>query len=121
MDFLTIALIVAVALWVGWHLRGITLLSRFGSDPQHFIDILEKIKEINQLEAEGKLVTDGTELSVERVGNVLYAYSKDSGQFIAQGPDLTTLLNEAHARFPDRKFFGEIKVDNPAKEIAIKP
>lgn len=103
--------------YFGWWARGLLMKSRFSEDPDHFINILQKIKEINELE-QLELKKEGTELSIERVGNTLYAYVKDTGQFIAQGPSLEELLNSAQDRFPDRKFFGKIDKDNPAKELA---
>lgn len=119
MEFLTLIIVAAFAFWIGWSIRGIVLLARFGTDPEHFIDILKKIKEINDEEAraaqQDKL---GTELAIERHGEMLYAFVKETNQFIAQGKDLNVLLDEAKKRFPNRKFFGVIEKDNPAKELA---
>ena len=118
MDFLSTLVIVAISMWAGWHLRGITLIARFGNDPDHFIKLLEQIKDINQKD---KLETDqkanGTELKIERQGNTLFAYIKDDNQFVAQGPDLSSLLEQAQKRFPGRKFFGTIPNGDPAKEL----
>ena len=119
MDFITVLVIAFVAMWVGWVARGIIMLARFGTDPEHFIEILQKIKEINDKEQiEGKEQAIGTELAIERVGNELYAYAKDTNQFIAQGSNLDKLMEEAKKRFPDRRFFGVISKDNSAKELA---
>lgn len=60
---------------------------------------------------------NGTELEIERVNNVLYAYAMETGQFIAQGVDLKSVLESAHKRFPGKIFFGNIPEDNPAKEL----
>lgn len=118
MDILFIIGIV-VAFLVGWHLRGITILARLGSNPDHFIKILNEIKKINDKEELGQ-DPDGTELRIERVGNVLYAYRKDDNQFVAQGTDLTELLNSAAERFPNNKFFGNIAAGDSAKDLAVK-
>lgn len=118
MDFLTIAVIAVIAMYIGWHLRGITLLAKFGSDPQHFIDILQKIKEINDQEAKDTVESStGTELAIERHGTMLYAFVKETNQFIAQGNNLTALLDEAKKRYPNRKFFGTIPDGDSAKEL----
>ena len=118
MDFISTLVIVAVAMWAGWHLRGITLLARFSSDPQHFINILQQIKKINEQEASEKTVDqNGTELAIERHGDMMYAFVKDTNQFIAQGANLQAVLDEAKKRYPNRKFFGNISKDNPAKEL----
>lgn len=118
MDFLAVFIVAVFACWIGWHLRGITLLARFGSDPDHFIDILKKIKECNEEEERESVQSkNGTELAIERHGDVLYAFIKDTNQFVAQGPNLDSLLEQAQKRFPGRKFFGLIPNGDPAKEL----
>ncbi len=117
MDISTLV-IVAVSVWAGWHLRGITILARLGNDPDHFIDILKKIKEINKQEqTEEKQKSEGTELSIERHGDVLYAFITDTDQFVAQGTSLPELLEQAQKRLPGRKFFGLIPHGDSAKEL----
>lgn len=118
MEYLSTLVIVAISMWVGWHLRGITILARFGSDPDHFIKILEQIKEINVKEkSEEDQKVNGTELKIERHGDVLYAYIKETNQFVAQGSNLTQVIDEAQKRFPGKKFFGLIPHGDPAKEL----
>ena len=119
MDYITVLVIAFVAMWIGWIARGVVILAKFGTDPEHFINILQQIKEINDQEAseatESKI---GTELAIERVGNTLYAYTKGTNQFVAQGGNLDALMEEATKRFPDRRFFGVISKDNSTKELA---
>lgn len=103
---------------VGYWFRGIMVLYHLSRDPDRIITLLKEIKKVNEREeAEGQDNTQGTELFIERVNNHLYAYVKDTNQFIAQGPDLKSLLDEAHKRFPNKQFFGNIAADNPAKEL----
>ena len=122
MDFLIYVVVAAIAFWIGWHARGIIFLANISENPDRVIKMLEQIKKLNSEEDSelGSLSssTDGTELSIERVGNMLYAYIKDTNQFVAQAPDLSSLLSEAHKRFPTQKFFGTISKDNSAKELA---
>jgi hypothetical protein len=118
MDFIIYVVIAVVAFFFGWHVRGIIMLANLGANPDKIIKMLEEIKRINADEAAGIVHTDGTELFIERVGNSLYAYIKDTNQFVAQGSDLTSVLDTAHRRFPTQKFFGKISKDNPAKELA---
>jgi hypothetical protein len=54
------------------------------------------------------ITTTGTELAIEQVKGVLYAYSKSDHKFIAQGNTIEELLNSAHARFPGKTFFGNL-------------
>lgn len=81
-------------------------------DPTEFTNV---IKSKHDIKTESK--EEGTELVVERHGGMLYAFAKDTDQFIAQGSSLHILLEEAAKRFPGRKFFGEIAKENPAKEL----
>jgi hypothetical protein len=119
MDFIIYAVICLLAFIFGWHARGIIFLANLSVNPDKIIKMLEEIKRINAEEAAG-IVRDesGTELFIERVGNMLYAYSKDTNQFVAQGTDLKSVLETAHKRFPTQKFFGTISKDNIAKELA---
>jgi hypothetical protein len=64
------------------------------------------------------LAQTGTEMSIERVGNMLYAYAKDTGQFLAQAPTLPELIKNTELRYPGKKFFGTIAKDDSAKELA---
>jgi hypothetical protein len=118
MDFIIYAVIAGVAFFFGWHARGIIFLANLSVNPDKIIKMLEEIKRINADEAAGIVHADGTELFIERVGNTLYAYIKDTNQFVAQGSDLTSVLETAHKRFPTQKFFGTISKDNTAKELA---
>lgn len=119
-DLLTYIILAVGGIWLGWHLRAIVFMAAISDNPKKFIDMLQKVADINAKE-ESLLDADNkgtTELDIERVGGTLYAYSKDTNQFVAQGPDLRTLLESAHKRFPNKEFFGEIAKDNPAKELA---
>lgn len=109
-----------IGFWAGFHMRAALLIKSMSDDPEHFIKLLEQVKRINKEydeESANVQPTGGTELFIERVGSQLYAYIKDTNQFVAQGSDMTILLAEAEKRFPGRKFFGVIAKDNPAKEL----
>jgi len=56
-------------------------------------------------------------MELERVGDMLYAYDKHSGQFLAQASNLASLSEIIDKRFPGKKFFGTISKDNTAKEL----
>lgn len=118
--FILDVIVLILAFWAGWHLRAIVFLANLSVNPDKVIKMLEEIKRLNAEEEEGVVAQDasGTELFIERVDNMLYAYVKETNQFVAQGPDLKSLLDSAHKRFPSKKFFGTISKDNPAKELA---
>jgi len=54
-------------------------------------------------------------LDVECRNDVLYAYSKETGQFLAQGSTMTDVFKVLHSRFPDRKFIGNLNQEDSAK------
>lgn len=125
MDSLILYIIIAAAaFWAGWHIRTVLILAHLAAQPEKMIKILEQIRNINEREAAGVSTElkeqTGDELRIERVGEVLYAYTKQNDEFIAQGPDLASLLSTAHARYPNRVFFGTIDANDSAKDLAIK-
>lgn len=123
MDLTILFIVAVVSFIIGWNLRGLVMLARLASNPEAMIEILRKIKEINDAKSQEEVDeiekrNEATELAIERVGSHLYAYAKETNQFIAQGSDLKDLLETAHKRFPGKVFFGNIPADDPAKEIA---
>ena len=131
MEYIVYIALIVLAFWFGWHVRGIVITINISQNPEKAIKMLEQIKKINAAETVEELdqlalalaknsTTDDTtqEMEIERVGPTLYAYSKESGQFLAQGANLADVLDAVHKRFPNKKFFGTIANDNPAKELA---
>ena len=115
----------SVAYWIGQfvgkHTATISLMRALSNDPNTFLKIAEQIKKIEEAETQAELEAiasnTGTEMTVERVDDQLYAYAKDTGQFLAQAANLDKLLEIVNQRFPEQKFFGTISKDNPAKEL----
>lgn len=121
MEYIWPLIALVVGFWAGWRLRGTIISWTISEHPEKFIEALAELQQLQQSADSVEPDQDGrVELSVERVGNQLYAYTKQGDEFIAQGPDLETLLELAHRRFPDRLFFGTIDSDSPAKELATK-
>ena len=106
MDFITILVVAVIAMWIGWHLRGIVILAKLAEDPDSVIRMLEKIKKINeQEELESKSATTGIEIKPELVGNMWYAYAADSSEYLGQGTTLDDALKMVADRFPNKKFW----------------
>lgn len=121
-DLIIIAVVAAIiGYFVGYHMRAIMLIKGMSDDPDHFIKMLEQVKKINsEYDSDKALLeqsVDGTELSIEREGNMFYAYTKDTNQFIAQGASMDALMEQAKLRHPDRKFFGTITKEDSTKEL----
>ena len=129
MEYIIYTIVAAAAFWFGWHVRGIVITINIAQNPDKAIKMLEQIKKINAAETveelnslakveSNKVESNEVKLNIERVGDQLFAYDSDTGHFIAQGPDLTAVLESAHKRFPSQFFFGTIDNDSPAKELA---
>jgi hypothetical protein len=127
MDYIAIAIAIYAAFRAGviWHRFYFAFIIE--KYPEHLERLIKLAKEdnlspsdlTNVLKEEAtEEAKDGTELAIERHGDMLYAFAKNTDQFIAQGSNLDILLAEASKRFPDRRFFGNITSDNPAKELA---
>jgi hypothetical protein len=106
MEFIAYIVIAVMAAYVGWFARGVVMLSNLARDPDRVIKMLEQVKKINQEEELGNTKADGgIEVQPEQVGNVWYAYAKESGQFLAQGSSLEDAVKAAADRFPEKTFW----------------
>jgi len=56
-------------------------------------------------------------MTIERHGDELYAFTND-GDFLAQAPSMTLLLERIKERFPGREFKGEVSAKD-AKDLGI--
>lgn len=111
MDFLDVIIIggviATIGAWVGWHARGIVMMAMFSERPEHIIEILQKIKKINDEEnLHAKVVKAiGVEVEPEMVNGHWYAYTKDTNQFVGQGTTIEEALEQAKTRFPGKSFW----------------
>jgi hypothetical protein len=105
MDFLFYVILAVIVFYAGWTLRGVMLIAKLSTNPDNVIKMLEQIKKINEAEARGEEYQEGVEVESEQVGNVWYAYEKDTGQFLAQGTSLEDAIKAACDRFPEKTFW----------------
>jgi hypothetical protein len=112
MEYFIYLIIAVVAYYIGWHARGIIFLSNISERPDHMIKMLEKIKEINESEELG-LPDDAIEVQTEQVNDLVFAYNKVTGEFLAQAQNLHQVMTLAAARYPGKKFWHpELKQDH---------
>ena len=109
---------------VGGFVKGIEMIQNLAKNPQRTVEMLEELKRIHEAESMEELnkleeakEADGKEMLIERVGDQLYAYAKDTGQFLGQGPNFDAVADVVSKRFPGQNFFGTISADDPAKEL----
>jgi hypothetical protein len=111
-----------IGLFVGRHRATYNMMLALARDPESFLKMAQALKTIEDSETQEELdhatgKSTGTEMTVERQGNQLFAYTKDTNQFLGQAADLNTLLKTVNERFPGKDFFGTISADDPAKEL----
>jgi hypothetical protein len=112
MDILYYIGALVIAFWAGIHWAQIRFLHNIAKQPEKFIDMLNQIKAINDNEELG-LPEDAVEVRIELDNNVVYAYEKVSGQFLAQAQSLHLAMIEATKRYPGKKFWHpELKEDS---------
>jgi hypothetical protein len=112
MEYFIYLVVAVVAYWIGWHARGIIFLANISERPDHMIKMLEKIKEINDSEELG-LPDDAIEVQTEHVNDLVFAYNKVTGEFLAQAQNLHQVMTLAAARYPGKKFWHpELKQDH---------
>ena len=104
MDILYYIAALVVAFWAGIHWAQIRFLQNIAKHPEKFIVMLEQIKAINDNEELG-LPEDAVEVRIEKENNVVYAYEKVSGQFLAQAQSIHLAMIEATKRYPGKKFW----------------
>lgn len=102
--------IACVAYWLGWTVRGVVLLYKLSRNPQATLDLLEQLKELNEADdgAEPTATARGAnwvEVQAEHVGQMVYAYAKDTNQFLGQGPSIEEAMKAAKARYPSKIFW----------------
>jgi prefoldin subunit 5 len=109
---------------IGAFVKGIEVIQNLARNPQKTVEMLEELKKIQDAETIEELnkleeakEADGKEMLIERVGDQLYAYAKDTGQFLGQGPNFDAVADVVSKRFPGQNFFGTISADDPAKEL----
>jgi hypothetical protein len=104
MDILYYIVALVVAFWAGIHWAQIRFLANIAKHPEKFIKMLEQIKTINDNEELG-LPEDAVEVRIEKDKDVVYAYEKVSGQFLAQAQNIHLAMVEATKRYPGKKFW----------------
>jgi hypothetical protein len=110
-EILIYASVAVIAAWIGWHLRGVALLIKLSRDPRATIELLEQLKEINDEENTEPAIkgknANWIEVKAEQVGQMVYAYAKDTNQFLGQGSSIEEAVKSAQARYPAKTFWWE--------------
>lgn len=114
-DIIVNIVIISFAFYAGWKIRGILMLAAMSDNPERVIKLLEEVKKINKGETKESANDIKVEVEPEKVNDYWYAYSKETGQFLAQGPTLEEALRIASIRFPNKTFWCETLKSNLTK------
>ena len=95
----------AVGYYIGsWVKEKFMLLSMI-RNAKETIKYLEHAQRVMaEVEADG-VPEDAIEVKIEQAGNMIYAYEKVSGEFLAQAQSLHQVMMEAAKRYPGKKFW----------------
>ena len=107
-DFILDIVALAIVFWAGVQYAQLKFMFRISKDPEKFINMLEQIREINKEEGiklSNGVPEDAIEMEIEKVNDVVYAYDKATGEFLAQAQSIYQAALLASARFPNKKFW----------------
>lgn len=110
LDLLPFMAVAFVAYKVGVHIASYRIMRNLVNDPDGMISMITQLKNINDDEVG---LDDAIEVQTEQVNNLVYAYNKVTGEFLAQAQNLHQVMIEAAKRYPGKKFWHpELKEDH---------
>jgi hypothetical protein len=101
MDLFLLLIVGFIGYIIGWHHHAYSTIRRMIDNPQMFVEMLDKIKDINS-DSVAKSKEPST-IRTEFLHGQCYIY--DGEQFLAQGADLHEALSNAEKRFPGQYNF----------------
>ena len=105
MDSIILNIIFAVFMfWLGYNYAKLKFLYRISERPEEMMDILTKIKKINDEEKVGA-PPESIWVQTEEAQGYFYLYDKNTNQFLGQGKTVADALKMASDRFPGKTFW----------------
>ena len=112
-EYVPYVVVAIVAFWVGGHYRAFQIMNNLIKNPDGMIELINRLKEIQNEEVDNNTSLDAIEVSTEKVNDLVYAYNKATGEFLAQAQNLHQVMTLAAARYPGKKFWHpELKEDS---------
>jgi hypothetical protein len=105
LEFLPYAVVAFIFYNVGSHVRAVQTMLNLSRDPDRFIEMVKKIKEINSEVETNDMPEDAIPMQIEEVNGQVYAYNQITGEFLAQAQNVYQAAVMAAARFPGKKFW----------------
>jgi hypothetical protein len=110
-------LIIILAFWLGWKLRGFWMVIALAARPELLAEVARQAKNI----ADGHVDGPSRQIRAEQVGDCVFLYAEDTGEFLAQGTSLDLALATVKLRFPNQEFHGHIDPEQaPALGNSVK-
>jgi hypothetical protein len=110
LDLLPFVAVAYVAYKVGLHIASYRIMRNLVNDPDGMISMITQLKNITEDEVD---VDDAIEVKTENVNDLVYAYNKVTGEFLAQAQNLHQVMTLAAKRYPGKKFWHpELKQDH---------
>ena len=106
-------LIVALAFWLGWKLRGFWMVIALAARPELLAEVARQAKNI----ADGHVDSESRQIRVEQVGDSVFLYAEDTGEFLAQGTTLDIALDTIKLRFPNEDFHGHVNTEQVGNSV----
>ena len=104
LEFLPYVAIAVIFYNIGSHIRTFQIMQNLAKRPDDFIQMVNKIKEINE-SIEVGMPDDAIEVKTEQVHDLVFAYNKVTGEFLAQAGNLHQVMLLAANRYPGKKFW----------------
>ena len=112
LEFLPYVAVAVIFYNIGSYIRTFQIMQNLAKRPDDFIQMVNKIKEINE-SIEIGMPDDAVEVKTEQVNDLVFAYDKTTGEFLAQAGNLHQAMVLAAQRFPGKKFWHpELKQDS---------
>jgi hypothetical protein len=105
LNYLPYVIVAVVFYNVGSHVRAVQTMLNLSRDPDRFIEMVKKIKEINTEVETNDMPEDAIPMQIEEVNGQVYAYNQITGEFLAQAQNVYQAAVMATARFPGKKFW----------------
>jgi hypothetical protein len=111
LDILPYAATAYVSYKIGLHVAGFRIMNNLVKNPGDTLNMIKQLKDIIDAEERG-MPEDAIEVQVEQVNDMVYAYEKISGQFLAQAQNLHEVMIQAAKSHPGKQFWHpELKKD----------
>ncbi len=95
----------AVGYYIGSWVKEQIMLVRMVRNAKDIIKYLEHAQRVmEEVEADG-VPEDAIEVKIEQVNDLVYAYNKITGEFLAQAQSLHQVMTLAARRYPGKKFW----------------